>query len=232
MRNLFLVTSALHSNQGIISPEDRFEQTVESLINLRQAVPDDVLLLCDGSPNEIPDYRIKAIAGYVDDIVLWNKDQDILKFSSAGRKSEAEVIMLYKMLHFLRENEKYRGLLPSIRRIFKFSARTVLLDKFDISSYNDLEGKYVFKKAIPSWLPLDRQKQITDHLYITRFYSLCPSLIQDYINTIPTILNAIINDYIDTEHAHFKCINKQKVVEFDNLHCEGIMAGTSLKEVY
>ena len=39
-------------------------------------------------------------------------------------------------------------------------------------------------------------------------------------------------DGIDTEHAHYKNIDKKHLIEFETLHCEGIMAGTGATEKY
>lgn len=232
MKNLFLVTSALWSNEGIISPEKRFSQTIDSLRNLRRKIPEDIVILTDGSPHTISKEKIDAVSKYVNAVVTWNNDSDIMKFASVGRKSEAEVVMLFKLLKMLRERQELRNFLPDIKRIFKYSARTFLLDKFTLDSYEDLEGKYVFKKALPSWHSLELQKKTTDSLYITRFYSLCVSLIDNYLKTLPDILDAIIKHDIDTEHAHHLCINKTKVVEFQNVYCEAIMSGTAQREIY
>lgn len=232
MKNLFLVTSALWSNEGVISPEKRFSQTIDSLKNLRRKIPEDIVILTDGSPHTISKEKIDAVSKYVNAVVTWNNDSDIMKFASVGRKSEAEVVMLFKLLNMLRQNEQLRKFLPDVKRIFKYSARTFLLDKFTLDSYEDLEGKYVFKKPYPSWLSPELQKETTDSLYITRFYSFCISLVENYLKTLPNILDAIIQHNIDTEHAHHLCINKSKVVEFENLYCEGIMSGTAQREVY
>jgi len=232
MKNLFLVTSALWSNEGIISPKHRFTQTINCLENLRNKLPDDIIILTDGSPNNISQDKIDSITKYVNGIVIWNKDEDLMKFASIGRKSEAEVIMLFKMLKILRENQDFRKFMPDVKRIFKYSARTILLDDFNLEAYNDLEGKYVFKKALPSWLPKERQQEVSEHLYITRFYSFCVSLIENYLNTLPKILDTIIDYGVDTEHLHFMCINKSKIIEFENLYCEGVLAGNGQTERY
>jgi hypothetical protein len=118
------------------------------------------------------------------------------------------------------------------KRIFKFSARSILHDSFDIKEYDNLFGKYVFKTKIPSWLPPDKQAQTTDHLFITRMYSMCPSLINDYLQTLVKCYNSVNETGIDTEHAHHQHIDKKYLIEFDKLHCEGIMAGTGATEVY
>jgi hypothetical protein len=123
-------------------------------------------------------------------------------------------------------------LFHSVKRIFKYSARSVLNDSFDITKYDDLYGRYVFKTAMPSWMNENRKINITDHLYITRFYSLCPSLLDNYLHILQSILNNVIQHGIDTEHSHYLCLNKKLVTEFDVLGVEGIMSGTGLKEIY
>jgi hypothetical protein len=42
----------------------------------------------------------------------------------------------------------------------------------------------------------------------------------------------ISQKHVDTEHAHFYSLDKDFVVEFDTVHCEGIMAGTGAVEKY
>ena len=113
-----------------------------------------------------------------------------------------------------------------------YSARSALTDNFDITKYDNLFGKYVFKKSIPSWMDENRKRSVTDHLYITRFYSLCPSLLDNYLQTLQPILNNVIQHGIDTEHSHYLCLDKRYVVEFENVGVEGIMGGTGQKEVY
>jgi hypothetical protein len=44
-KQLFIVTSALNSNIGIISREDRLKQTIEGLQSLREKCPDALILL-------------------------------------------------------------------------------------------------------------------------------------------------------------------------------------------
>ena len=37
---------------------------------------------------------------------------------------------------------------------------------------------------------------------------------------------------LDTEHGHFKEIDKKYLVELNKVYCKGIMAGTGKTEVY
>lgn len=230
-KNLFIVTSALEPTIGVISKEDRFEQTLTTLKNLKEKVPSAFILFSDGSPEAIEDEKTNQIAKLVNGQVYWAHDEQVRELSKTGRKSEAEITLLLKTLFLLKQHPDLSKLMLSVKRIFKYSARSLLQDKFKISVYDNskLFGKYVFKERIPTWMP---DKSITDHLFITRLFSLCPSLMDDYIRTLNKALNSCITHGIDTEHAHFKETNKKYVVELRRIHVEGIMAGTGKTEEY
>ena len=231
-KDLFIVTSALHANIGVVNSNDRFGQTINTLKDLRLKCPNSIILFADGSPIEPEKEKLQEISKHVDIIILWTNDSDIREVAMAGRKSESEIIMLFKTLSTLKQNPDLMKMMNSVRRIYKYSARSLLDDNFDISKYENLFGKYVFKKAIPSWLPENKKKTVTDHLYITRFYSFCPSLIDNYMNTLFNILKNVVQHNIDTEHAHYLCVDKSFVVEFEKLNCSGIVAGTGNIENY
>jgi len=229
-KNLFIVTSALEPTIGVISKEDRFKQTIATLENLREKVPNAFILFSDGSPGACDDNSMNQIAKFINGAVYWAHDEQIRELSQTGRKSEAEIALLLKTFFLLKQHPDLSKLMYSVKRIFKYSARSLLQNKFKISIYDNakLYGKYVFKERLPSWT----DKSITDHLFITRFFSLCPSLIDDYIRTLNKALNTCMTHGIDTEHAHFKETNKKYVVELRRIHVEGIMAGTGKKEEY
>ena len=230
--NLFIVTSALNANIGVVTEEERLDQTIASLISLRTHVPNALIIFADGSPREVPQSSFEMIKPYVNLIISWTQDAEVKYFAEQGRKSEAEILLLSKTFRMIKSNSKMMKIMHGVKRIFKYSARTVLTEDFDIGAYDNMFGKYVFKKALPSWLPEEQKKSITDHLYITRMYSFCPSLLDDYMRTQKFIFNDVVNCRIDTEHAHYKCLDKKYVVEFDKLHCNGIVAGSGELERY
>lgn len=231
-KNLFIVTSALNTGIGIITPEDRFKQTIDTLVNLRQKVPDAIVMLADGSPFPVKEEYKREISKYANINAYFGENGPVKEFASSHRKSEAEIAMMFQAIMELKTNLDLARIMTNVKRIFKYSARSELTNDFDITKYDGLFGKYVFKKAIPSWMDETRKKSITDHLYITRFYSLCPSLIDNYLNTLQPILNNVMQHGIDTEHSHYMCIDKRYVVEFETLGVEGIMGGTGWKETY
>ena len=83
----------------------------------------------------------------------------------------------------------------------------------------------------PTWLKGEAAEIFTD-LLITRLFSFCPSLIDDYMIVCQRNMGVIVDTGVDTEHAHFFNIDSNRLIELDTIHCQGIMAGTGLTEIY
>lgn len=220
-KNLFIVTSSLKPNMGAFSDSDRFAQTIASLKSLRKHVPDAFIVFSDSSVRPVSDLEKQAIAGLSNAYIDISQQPDVKHCSENRMKSEAENLLMFFTLHTLKQN----NLLKDVNRIFKFSARSELEDTFDIKEYDNLFGKYVFKKAIASWM-----NNGPKNLFITRMFSFCPSLIDDYFVVIQK--NMSILNQVDTEHAHWVNIPKQHLVEFDKVHCWGWLAGNGQIEHY
>jgi hypothetical protein len=229
-KQLFIVTSALNPNMGVISRSDRIQQTYDGLKSLREKCPNAIILLADGSPEKVELEKIKALEQLVDLVADFSGDKDISQFANSGRKSEAENVLMLKVLLLLKQEPGIMRLLQSVNRIYKFSGRTILDDKFDIYDHAHF-GKYVFKKRMPTWLQGERAEVFTD-LLITRLFSFCPSLIDDYFVVCRRNLQVVLETGIDTEHAHFFNIDPNKLIELDTIHCRGTVAGTGTLEIY
>ena len=228
---LFIVTSALNSKVGVVNSTQRLQQTVETLINLKQKVPEATILLVDGSPDPVPEETKKIISQHCQ-CIWFGEHPEINSMSSIGRQSEAELLLLFNTFILFKRVPEFMSFLHGVKRIFKFSARSFLEDDFDINEYDNLFGKYVFKKSLPSWMPPERKKNITDHLYITRMYSFCPSLLDNYLQQIQPMLNNVMQHRIDFEHAHYLCLDKTHIVEFDRIKCSGIVSVSGQMERY
>lgn len=229
-QQLFIVTSALNPNMGILNRQERFEQTIEGLVSLRRKCPDAIVILADGSPEPVEREKYDSMSQLVNLIADFSGDKDIAQFASIGRKSEAENVLMLKMMMLLKQAPELMQLVHSVRRIYKFSARTTLHDEFDVAEHDHF-GKYVFKKRMPTWLAGDAAETFTD-LLITRLFSFCPSLIDDYSIVCRRNIGVIQDAGVDTEHAHFFNIEPYRLVELDKIHCQGVMASTGATEIY
>jgi hypothetical protein len=221
-KNLFIISSSLKPAMGVFTDEQRFAQTIATLKSVRSKVPDAIIIFSDVSVRPVSDLEREIIAGLCNGYIDLSQQTDIINLSFNQRKSEAENVMLFYTLQTLKQN----NLLKDVKRIFKFSSRSELEDSFDITEYDGLFGKYVFKKAIPTWM----QGNSPSHLLITRLFSFCPSLVDNYLSVIQK--NMPLLGQIDTEHAHWVNIPKEYLVEFDKINCWGWIAGNGQIEHY
>ena len=231
--NLFIVTSALKTSIGVIDDETRTRQTIEGLQSLRKAAPDALILWVDASSKQVDEATMAQVTQYCNKSISFFGDEDLMALANAGLKSQAEVALLFKTLSIIKQHPELQKMMAGVRRVFKLSGRTNMLEGYDPKAYDNQYGKYVFKKAMPSWLPSQKQLESgCDHLYITRMYSFCISLFDNYLNTLPAIYQTINQHGVDTEHAHYGNIDKGFSVEFEKLYCQGVLAGNGQLEAY
>ena len=231
--DLFIVTSALRTSIGVIDDDTRINQTIECLKSLRKAAPNAIILLVDASSKPVDEATTFQLIKFADKSISLFGDEDLMALANAGLKSQAEVTLLFKTLSIIKQHPELQKMMADVRRVFKLSGRTNMLEGYDPKAYDDQYGKYVFKKAMPSWLPPQKQLESgCDHLYITRMYSFCISLFDNYLNTLPAIYQTINQHGVDTEHAHYGNIDKGFSVEFENLYCQGMLAGNGQLEAY
>lgn len=218
MKPLFLITSALNPSYGVFSLQDRLEQTKGTIKSIREHVPEADVFLVDVSVNKLPDdvkAQIVPTVNYYMDL----SDNETMKQLSLGQaKSQSEAYMTLCFLDALKVN----NLVEKYDRIFKITGRMELYEGFDISSYVNLKGKYVFQKRVATWMSTP-YKECT-HLYNTRLYSFCSSLLDTHIQTLSGIFEYL--NYVDLEHAMFARVPTELVVEFDKVYSKGPEAST------
>ena len=231
--DLFIVTSAIKTSIGVIDDQVRLKQTIEGLQSLRKAAPDAIIMLVDASSRMVDEATMAQVAQYCDRTISFFGDEDLMSLANAGLKSQAEITLLFKTLSIIKRHPELQQMMSGVRRVFKLSGRTNMLDDYDPKAYDNLYGKYVFKKRISSWLSPQKQVESDcNHLYITRMYSFCISLFDNYLNILPEIYRTVNEFGVDTEHAHFGNTDKNLTVEFENLYCEGVLAGNGQTEKY
>ena len=101
-RQLFIVTSALNPQMGVLNRQERFEQTIEGLISLREKCPDAIVILADGSPDPVEREKYDSMNQFVNLIADLSGDKEIAQFATIGRKSEAENVLMLKMMMLMK----------------------------------------------------------------------------------------------------------------------------------
>lgn len=237
MKNIVLLTSAVYSNYGIYTPEQRIQQTLETAKSAKQYIPGAVIILIDNSKTDVqndesPEFEelIDLVDYYIDN----SDDADIQHFHNNVAnydigKNSMECLGLFKALNYITNDADMMNEVTSADRIFKLSGRYVITDKFDYSAWSNdnTKGKYVFKRAQASWIP--QQDTGVDQLLQTRLWSFTPDLLVDTIKLFSDIINnmfALFNQqkYIDVEHSMAKFLPKDKLVELDSVGLKGNIA--------
>lgn len=218
MKNIFIITSSLIPAIGVFSPEERLKQTLETVDSIRKKSPDSFILLSDVSIQSLTD-KYSELVSKVDLFLNLNQVDFLLHFTKNGMKSQGECAMMHVVLDYLKQNAQ---LLEGVGRIFKITGRLQLDDGFNMQEYEGLNGKYVFKKRIPTWM----NEPIHDatHVFDTRLWSLCTTLIDTHLQALEKVFPLL--GPLDLEHAYFTILDKEKVVEFDRVYCKGQVAST------
>ena len=182
----------------------------------------------DASTSPSTDAELNEVKKRCDAFLSMHDDPTIMHLSRLGLKSHAETAMLLKVLHTMKNDSVMNTMLSSCDRLFKLSCRTILTENFKLSNH-DVPGKYVFWKKTPTWMSPPIMN--ATHSLMTRFYSVCGSLIDHYIGVLHCNIQ-LLNSGLDTEHAHFVNINPTLLVELPTMGCYGYVAGHGKIEHY
>lgn len=237
MNNIFLVTSGLNVESGLILPNDRLQQTIDTAKSIRKYASNVTILLLEGGKYPLNLEQRMLLKEHYDDILDFTYHPTIQFAHNQNvnvmyTKGPCESLMLFETCKLLPKNENYR--------IFKISGRYQLYDKFCIEDHM-VNGKYVFKTKEDGVRYYHDDKfsdgsqlqnidmYFTPYQYKTRLYSFCSSLLetatQNYNNIFQTIISSYINHgYIDIEHAVYKNIDQSLIHELDVIGLKGIQA--------
>lgn len=237
MKNIVLLTSAVYSNYGIYTAEQRIRQTLDTAKSAKERISGAVIILIDNSKVDVqnddsPEFNelIDLVDYYIDN----SDDADIKHFHANVSnydigKNSMEALGIIKALNYIKTDEDMMKEVNSAARIFKLSGRYIVNDKFDIKNFDNAEtkDKYVFKRRQASWIP--QTDTGVDYLLQTRLYSFTPSLFDQTVELFQKIIEnmfATFNQqkYIDVEHSMAKFVPAEQLVELDVVGLQGNIA--------
>jgi hypothetical protein len=232
-----LVTSAVYTNYGIYTPQQRIQQTLETVKSAKKYIPNSTIILIDNSKVDVQtdtSAELNELIDLVDYYIDNSDDEDIKHFHNNVTnydvgKNAMECLGMLKALSYISNDPEIMTVITESSKIFKLSGRYTVTENFDIEKFdNDLtEGKYVFKRPVPGWIPANDIG--VAELYQTRLWAFSPSLFLDTIG----LFNAIIRNmfelfnqqkYIDVEHSMAKFLPKDRLVELDRVGLTGSIA--------
>jgi hypothetical protein len=215
MNTAFIVTSCIKNlpGRGVFSHQERFEQTLETFKSIKSLSPNSKIILADDSIEELPEEWMNQLNSFADIVITFGNHQQIQHLSKNGFQSLAECLLMIEIFRYIQMNNTEL----KFDRIFKITGRCCLDEGFDISHYENLDGCFVYKKRVQSWM--GQELQLLD----TRMWSISSSLLLETIGMYHMMID-FINRGFDLEHATFACIPKEKLVEFDRVYLKGRVA--------
>jgi len=212
--NIFIITSTINTQIGLISVEDRYQQTIITIDSIKQKDKNAIIILIDNSSLPLSSEQLTILSDSVNYFLDIGDRTPCKLFNKNGVKGAGEAYMLLVGLDLI----KKLNLLP--KRVFKISGRYKLTDTFDISFYTDIYGKYIFKTRTTN------EYNVTS--LHTRLWSVCGSELADMKDLIAKSFYRHIVDNTTIEEAMFLNIDKTKLLEVEQIHCEGLIAPWSI----
>jgi hypothetical protein len=208
--NIFIITSTIITQSGLISPYDRFLQTIETIDSIRKKLKNSIIILVDNSNLTFIGNESEKLISKVD--YFFNiSERKICQFMNKKEiKGAGESYMLLVALNFIKQTNL------ASKRIFKISGRYKLSDEFDINLYENLLGKFCFKK-------IDKNEYGKYFLH-SRMWSFCNTLLDETIELVKNSFITHTKEDITIEEAIYKNIDLKKTVEFERIYCEGYIA--------
>jgi hypothetical protein len=218
MKNIFLITSAIHTKFGVIPDETRFYQTVETIESIRRVDQEAYVVICDASmERDVNDQERAELLRYCDDIISLSDKIELRSiYENTDNwdvvKNYSEMVMCIMMYGYMEEC----GLTRKYDRIFKLSGRYRLSENFNIRTYDDvnLKDKVIFSKRKWSQFP----PSITGGLiqqYMCRLYSFPTDRTIFVTHKFKRMLDVFVsnlekNIYTDLEHSMFREFSDDK----------------------
>ena len=219
---VFVITSILRPKIGIIDFETRYQQTLKTIESIKSKAPGSMIILVDSSP-ELEDDKVQIIKPQVDYFISLSNHSHAQELSSKGLKSPGECYIMVIALDVIRNLA-----LTNVQRVFKITGRAELTENFHIEDYDNpqMEGKYVFKTPVVSWM--SPQLKLVD----TRLWSFDYNLLDEADQLVRYAYEETMQGRFDLEHAYYKLLPKDRLFEKDviGLTCQLASCGTIINE--
>jgi len=224
------ITSAINAKFSVYKPEERFQQTLETIKSVRERIPNAVICLTDCGIPGLTDEQIELLTKDVDHFVDFSQDDNVLQIHNNIQvqdivKNLTEMSVVHSFFTYALEENWFDG----CDRIFKVSGRYALTETFNTKDYeNDIVGdKYVVSKRMLSQFA----HGITgvDQQYMLRVYSCGGNRINEFILLLEDMIDHMqqrvnAGGYIDIEHLWYKFLPREDVVEFNRTGVRGHVA--------
>jgi hypothetical protein len=182
-KNVVFITSKIYiSNEkfsyvdirSVYTPEERYIQTLETIMSIRNKIPNPYIILFDNSKFLNNDYY-NGLKNNVDTFINITNDENLNyhtdKYQYKAFSDLSQQISMYNTFFKFVD-------MKTIKSFFKLSGRYIINDSFNINNYEN--NNIIFKK---------NKKVLDRDYYYTCFYKLTPEIIHEYFNKLKILID-------------------------------------------
>jgi hypothetical protein len=236
IKHCFVVTSAINSKFGVYKPEERLQQTLDTVTSIKSRIPDAKIVIMEVTGYPMTPEQEKTLRGACDVFLDFTHDQEVVDLYQSDNwdivKNGTEIMCFGRALAIMNNENIFKN----IDRIHKMSGRYQLNDMFDPLTYEDSDNldKIIIGPKVQSQFPV----QVTDQpwQYMARLWSWPASMTTDIIDVYSKSLvffaeRLDAGGYVDIEHVLARFLPVEHVREIQNTGVEGNIApnGTPIK---
>lgn len=234
MKNLFILTSAINSKFGVYTPEQRLQQTIDSINSIKKYAPGSqiaIVEMCGTPPTLEQEAEIKSHVNYYFNSSTDEAVQSIYNSSDNWDvvKNTTEVMVFGNLLNRLVEEK----IVDEFDRIFKMSGRYLLTENFDPAYYEKVPDRIVVLARKLSQFP----SHVTggmQYQYMSRLWSwpadctvgVAESYSQGFLAMAMRIAEG---GYFDIEHMLFKYLPEKLVNEIPRVGLTGLLGPNGVR---
>lgn len=228
MKKLFILSSAINSRFGKFSPEQRLEQTLDSIRSVKTQCPDAKIALIEMTGVAITDQQATQLMAHLDYFFDYTKDPAVIDiYNSTDNwdivKNTTEVMCFTNALTSLKE----QGVIDQFDRVFKMSGRYLLTDNYQSVDYQQLADRIVVLERKGSQFP----PVITggmQYQYMSRLWSwpaeLTDQIVEAYGEGFMAMAQRYADGgYFDIEHMLYAYLPKELVTEVPRVGLRGLL---------
>jgi hypothetical protein len=234
IKHCFVVTSAVNSKFGVYTPAARLQQTITTLKNVRERVPNCKIIVMECAGTPLTEAQSQLIEENCDLLLDFSKDPDVIEIYKSDNwdvvKNSTEIMCFGRALRMCQDD----GDFADMDRIHKMSGRYILNDDFDLGVYEEHPDRIIIGPKNQSQFPF----QVTgiELQYMARLWSWPADQTERVIKVYEDSLNYIgervaRGGYADIEHVLYKFLPPELVTEIPVLGVEGSIApnGVAIK---
>jgi len=223
----FVVTSAVNSKFGVYNTEERLQQTLTTLQNVRSRVPGCKIIVMECAGTALSNEQSDLIEQNCDLLLDFSRDPDVQAIYQSENwdvvKNSTEIMCFGRALRMCQNDGDFAGL----DRIHKMSGRYILNDQFDLNVYEQNPDRIIIGPKNKSQFSIELTG--IELQYMARLWSWPANqterVIQVYEDSLSYIGERVSRGgYADIEHVLYKFLPEELVTEIPMLGVEGSIA--------